>query len=95
LQTSLTLQTAILTDQLEWEEWKNVPGTMIPTQASVDKLIPDFYEKYNPALRQNAEDYIATLTDRFQQRIDYLKESDVKEKPELLEHLIKSLRVEP
>lgn len=94
LQTSLTMQTAILTDQLEWEEWKNVPGTMIPTKASVDKLIPDYYEKYNPALRQNAEDYIATLTDRFQQRIDYLKESDVKEKPELLEQLIKSLRVE-
>ena len=95
LQTSLTLQTAILTDQLEWEEWKTVPGTMIPTQASIDKLVPDYYEKYNPYLRQNAEDYIAMLTDRFQQRIDFLKESDVKEKPELLENLVNSLRVVP
>jgi len=93
LQTSLTLQTAILTDQLEWEEWKTVPGTLIPTKASVDKLIPDYYEKYNPATRENAEEYIDTLYNRFQQRIDFLKESDIKEKTELLGNLVNSLKI--
>lgn len=93
LQTSLTLQTAILTDQLEWEEWKTVPGTMIPTKDSVDKLVKDYYEKYNPYLRNSAEAYLETLSDRFQQRIDFLKESDVKEKPELLQQLLNSIKV--
>jgi phosphoenolpyruvate carboxykinase (ATP) len=93
LQTSLTLQTAILTEQLEWEEWKTVPGTMIPTQASISKLLPEYYEKYNPTTRNNAGEYLSTLSDRFQQRIDFLKESDVKEKPELLTQLISALKV--
>jgi phosphoenolpyruvate carboxykinase (ATP) len=93
LQTSLTLQTAILTDQLDWEEWKTVPGAYIPTKSSVDKLIPDYYEKYNPYIRSNPEQYLETLSDRFRQRIEFLKESDVKEKPELLDALVKSLQV--
>lgn len=93
LQTSLTLQTAILTDQLEWEEWKTVPGAYIPTQASVNKLVPDYYEKYNPYTRSNPDQYLETLADRFRQRIDFLKESDVKEKPELLDAMVKSLQV--
>lgn len=93
LQTSLTLQTAILTDQLEWEEWKNVPGTMLPTKESVDKLIPEYYTTYNPQTRQNNSDYFETLSDRFQQRIDYLKESDVKEKTDLLDNLVNSMKV--
>jgi phosphoenolpyruvate carboxykinase (ATP) len=93
LQTSLTLQTAILTDQLEWEDWKMVPGTMIPTKESIEKLLPGFYEKYNPTTRQNAGGFLETIKDRFQQRINFLNESDVKEKPELLSKLINSLRV--
>jgi len=93
LQTSLTLQTLILTDQLEWEEWKTVPGTMIPTQASIDKFVKDYYNIYNPDTRLNKTEYIDTLTDRFQQRIDFLRESDVKEKPELLLQLVDSLKV--
>ncbi len=94
LQTSLTLQTAILTDQLQWEEWKTVPGAMIPTKDSIDKLLPDYYDRYNPNTRGNAEEYIHTLMDRFQQRMDFLKESDVKDKPELLKELISSLKVQ-
>ncbi len=93
LQTSLTLQTAILTDQLEWEEWKNVPGTMIPTKASVDKLIANYYDKYNPYTRENSDDYYGTLSDRFQQRVNFLRESDVKDKPELLSKLVNSMIV--
>jgi phosphoenolpyruvate carboxykinase (ATP) len=93
LQTSLTLQTAILTDQLEWEGWKAVPGAMIPTQASIEKLLPGYYVKYNPLTRGNAPEYLATLSDRFQQRIDFLKGSDVQEKPELLGKLVESLKV--
>ncbi len=93
LQTSLTMQTAILTDQLEWEDWKAVPGAMIPTKESVDKLIPGYYDKYNPDIRGNASEYLATLADRFQQRVDFLKESDVREKPELLANLAAALRV--
>ncbi|HOD17581.1 MAG TPA: phosphoenolpyruvate carboxykinase (ATP) [Candidatus Cloacimonadota bacterium] len=92
LQTSLTLQTAILTDQLEWEDWNDVPGAKIPTQASVNKLIPDFYEKYNPYTRGSEEEYFNTLKDRFRQRMDFLKSSDLKEKPELLASLITSLQ---
>jgi phosphoenolpyruvate carboxykinase (ATP) len=95
LQTSLTLQTAILTEQLEWEPWKTVPGTMIPTKESIDKLLQNYYDKYNPYTRNNGENYIETLSDRFRQRMDYLRDSDVKEKPELLMKLMNSLLVTP
>jgi phosphoenolpyruvate carboxykinase (ATP) len=95
LQTSLTLQTAILTEQLEWEAWETVPGTMIPTKASIDKLIQNYYDKYNPYTRNNEEEYTGTLADRFRQRIDYLKDSDVREKPDLLAKLVNSLIVTP
>jgi phosphoenolpyruvate carboxykinase (ATP) len=93
LQTSLTIQTAILTDQLEWEEWKTVPGTLIPTKESIDRLVTGYYDRYNPATRQNLEDYYEMLADRFKQRIDFLKESDVKDKPETLANLLNSLKV--
>lgn len=91
--TSLTLQTAVLTDQLEWQNWDVLPGTMIPTKESIDKVLPGYFDKYNPATRQNPDAYIELLQDRFQQRIDFLKGSDVKEKPELLAHLIEALKL--
>ena len=93
LQTSLTLQTAILTDQLEWETWDVLPGAMIPTRESVNKILPGYYEKYDPKLRNNPEDYYAMLKDRFQQRIEFLISSDVREKPEMLDKLVNSLRL--
>ena len=93
LQTSLTLQTAILTDSLEWEPWKLLPGSMIPTKASMKKLIPDYYEKFDPEKRKNIKDYHTMIRSRFRQRIDFLESSDIVNKPELLEKLIAALKV--
>ena len=93
LTTSLTMQTAILTDQLEWEAWDMLPGAMIPTSASIEKILPGYYEKYHPQKRGNMADYINLLKDRFAQRIDFLKGSDVKEKPETLEQLVNALQI--
>lgn len=93
LQTSLTLQTAILTDKLEWQEWDIMPGAMIPTKDSVDKIIPGYYDMYNPAVRENMYDYLTALRDRFQQRKNFLKASDVSQKPELLARLLEALEL--
>ena len=91
LQTSLTLQTAILTDSLEWEVWELLPGTLIPTQESINKIVPGYYEKYNPRTRNNIEAFKMLLHDRFHQRVNFLKSSDLQQKPELLNKLINSL----
>jgi len=91
LKTSLTLQTALLTDALDWEPWNALPGAMIPTRESIDKLLPGFYDRYDPAKRGNMDKYLATLKDRFQQRRDYLRDSDLKERPELQAEIIKVL----
>jgi phosphoenolpyruvate carboxykinase (ATP) len=93
LQTSLTIQSAILTDSLEWEKWDMLPGAMIPTKASIDKILPGYYERYNPKKRNNMAEYKALLKDRFQQRIDFLNGSDLASKPELLKKLVKALKV--
>lgn len=93
LNTSLTMQTAILTDALEWEPWDMLPGSMIPTKESVDKIIPGYYDKYQPTTRGNMEKYKATLDDRFRQRREYLSNSDLKERPELLKDIIDHLQL--
>ncbi|MDB2415112.1 phosphoenolpyruvate carboxykinase (ATP) [Rickettsiales bacterium] len=93
LQTSLALQTAILTDKIEWEDWDLLPGAKIPTKASIDKIIPGFYNTYNPANVDNLFDYITVLKDRFAQRRNFLETSDLSTKPELLEGLVKSLNI--
>ncbi len=93
LQTSLTLQTGILMGQLEWEDWDMLPGAMIPTKESVEKILPGYYERYHPKNRENLSDYIALLKDRFEQRREYLKASDVTTKPELLKNLIEALQI--
>lgn len=93
LKTSLTLQTAILTDALQWEPWDMLPGAMIPTKESVDKLIPGYYDKYLPQNRGNMADYLHLLQDRFTQRIEFLKGSDMQEKPEVLAELLKTLTI--
>ncbi len=93
LKTSLSLQTAILTDALQWEEWDLLPGAMIPTKESIEKLVPDYYAKYDPAKRQNLKEYKKLVKGRFQQRIEFLQNSDVAEKPELLAKLVASLKV--
>ncbi|HPY96136.1 MAG TPA: phosphoenolpyruvate carboxykinase (ATP) [Candidatus Cloacimonadota bacterium] len=93
LQTSLTLQSGILLDQLEWEDWDALPGAMIPTKESVDKILPGFYDKYNTATRENMKEYKELLQSRFQQRIDFLKQTDIATKPEMLEKLINALSI--
>ncbi len=93
LKDSLTLQTAILTDQLEWKTWDQLPGAMVPTEASLEKIIPGFYKKYDPAFRQNFNDYLELLKDRFIQRKQFLIDSDLQTKPELLEKLVGSLEI--
>lgn len=93
LQTSLTLQTGILLDQLEWEDWDMLPGAMIPTKESVDKILPGFYDKYNTATRENMKEYKELLQSRFQQRIDFLKGTDIATKPEMLDKLINALSI--
>ncbi len=94
LQTSLTLQTAILMSQLQWEDWDILPGAMIPTRDSVDKIIPGYYDLYNPATRESMHDYQTVIKDRMNQRKEYLLNSDIKQKPELLEKLISALEPE-
>jgi phosphoenolpyruvate carboxykinase (ATP) len=91
LKTSLTLQTALLTDTLQWEPWNVLPGAMIPTRESVDKILPGYYDRYDPAKRGNMDKYLATLKDRFQQRRDFLRDSDLKERPELQTEIMKVL----
>ncbi|MFA7024536.1 MAG: phosphoenolpyruvate carboxykinase (ATP) [Candidatus Cloacimonadaceae bacterium] len=93
LKTSLTLQTAILTDQIEWEEWDMLPNAMIPTRASIEKILPGYYDRYDPKKRGNAKEYLGLLQDRFQQRTDYLLESDLKEKPETQKALLDALKL--
>lgn len=93
LKYSLTLQTAILTDQLEWEPWPLLPGAMIPTKDSVEKILPGYYDKYNPNKRQNMDKYIELLKNRFEQRREFLQNSDVQTKPELLKKLLDALHI--
>lgn len=91
LKTSLTLQTAILLDQLEWEDWNLLPGAKIPTRESIEKILPGYYDRYDPARRGNPENYLALLKDRFQQRRDYLLGSDLTERPELQQKVVEAL----
>ncbi len=93
LKTSLTLQSALLMDQLEWEPWPVLPGAMIPTQASSEKILPGYYDRYDPAKRGNMDKYLELLKDRFQQRQDYLQGSDLTERPELQQAVVTALKL--
>lgn len=94
LQTSLTLQSAILMDKLEWEDWSCLPGAQIPTRASIEPLLPGYYDTYHPDNVENREQYVKTLQDRFRQRTDYLQNSDLHNKPRLLIKLVTALSVQ-
>lgn len=91
LQTSLTLQTAILTEKLEWEDWKLLPGAQVPTAASVDDILPGYSQIYNAQKRKNMEEYMSLMEDRFSQRRAFLASSDLKSKPDLLSMLVEKL----
>jgi len=66
---------------------------MIPTRESIEKILPGYYDRYDPAKRDNIEDYKELLKDRFQQRKDFLAESDLKEKPDTQKALLDALDV--
>lgn len=93
LQTSLTLQTALLTDRLTWVDWDVLPGAQIPEKKSVERILPGFFDNYDPARVENSEEYAATVRDRFMQRRNFLQNSDLHHKPELLLRLVNSLMV--
>jgi len=93
LKMSLGLQTAVLCGTLEWEDWDLIPGLQIPTRKSADKIWPGYYETYDPARVENKDAYQTLLRDRFQQRIDFLKGTDVAQKPKLLKNLVGALKV--
>jgi phosphoenolpyruvate carboxykinase (ATP) len=93
LQTSLTLQTAILTDQLEWQDWELLPGALIPTKQSLEAILPGFYDTYDPQKRQNLTEYMELLKGRFNQRREFLESTDLNTKPELLAKLIEALNI--
>ncbi len=92
LKTSLMLQTMILTDKLEWEEWSAIQGILIPTKESVDKALPGYYDRYNPRTRVNIDDYNHLIRDRFAQRRQFLISSDLTQKPYLLSNLERVLQ---
>lgn len=93
LKTSLTLQSSILLDKMEWEEWGLLPGAQIPARNAMEKILPGFYDTYNPANVENESEFLETLKDRFEQRKRYLEKSDLNEKPDLLASLVKSLTI--
>lgn len=94
LNTSLTLQTAVLTGTIEWEEWDIFPGALIPSKDSIDKIIPGYYDKYNPRNRQNLEKYNTLFKSRINLRREFLKSTDIRTKPDLLQKLLESLHSE-
>lgn len=94
LQTSLTLQSMILMDKLEWEDWSLLPGAQIPKRNCMEKILPGYYDDYNPQNVDNDSEYIKTLKDRFAQRRHFLEGTeDLNCKPELLAKLTASLQI--
>ena len=89
----LTLQTAVLTGELEWEDWGLIPGAQLPTKESVEKRLPGYYDMYNPESVKNRNEYLDTIKDRFKQRIGFLNGTDVAEKKELWASLANALRI--
>ncbi len=93
LKTSLTIQTAILLNKLEWEDLDFLPGAQIPARKSIDALLPGYYDAYDPAQVENRAAYLATLRGRFRQRMMFLQSSDLHDKPSLLLSLINALGI--
>lgn len=90
LATSHTLHTAILMDKITWRPWDLLPGASIP-EDGIDEILPGYSAKYNPATVLNYEGYVHTMSDRFQQRRDFLEQSRHKEGADIFLPLIKAL----
>ncbi|MGE4264471.1 MAG: phosphoenolpyruvate carboxykinase [Desulfovibrio sp.] len=93
LKTSLRLQTALLLNELQWEDLDILPGAQIPTRASVEAILPGYYDAYHPANVENRPAYLATVRSRFRQRMVFLQSSDLHDRPGLLLNLINALGV--
>jgi len=93
LATSLRLQTALLLNELEWEDLDILPGAQIPTKKCMDAILPGYYETYDPAGVDNRAAYLSTVRSRFRQRMVFLQSSDLHDKPGLLLSLINALGV--
>ncbi len=91
LKTSLTLQSALLLNQLQWEDLDILPGAQIPTKKSVDALLPGYYDTYHPGKVENREAYLSTVRSRFRQRMVFLQASDLHDEPGLLLSLTNAL----
>jgi len=93
LQSSLTLQSSLLLERLEWVDWDLLPGAQLPKPESIEKLLPGYAALYDPSLVGNRDRYVATLKDRFHQRRVFLQNSDLHNRPELLMRLVNALMV--
>jgi len=93
LKTSLTLQSAIVLDHLQWEDWDALAGAQIPTRASVEKFLPGYCDVFHPAAVHRSDAYLETLRDRFRQRQNFLRSTDLIEQPALLDKLSSRLRI--
>lgn len=93
LATSLRLQTALLLDELEWEDLDILPGAQIPARESVEAILPGYYDRYHPANVENHAAYLSTIRSRLRQRMVFLQSSDLHDKPGLLLSLINALGV--
>jgi phosphoenolpyruvate carboxykinase (ATP) len=93
LQSSLTLQTSLLLNRLEWEDWDLLPGAQLPKAESIEKFLPGYAALYDPKRVENRDRYVETLKDRFHQRRVYLQNSDLHNRPELLMRLVNALMV--
>jgi len=93
LNSSLRLSTAILCNELEWQPWSYLPGAMIPKPESVDLILPGYSKKYNPEEMADAAAYQQLLADRFRQRREFLQNSDLKQRPELLSRFVNALQI--
>jgi len=93
LETSLTLQTAIILGELEWEDWELLPGAQLPTRDSVEKILPGYFDAYDPRRVNKPDKYVATLTDRMRRRKEFIQRSDIKDRPDLLIKLTQTLKL--
>jgi phosphoenolpyruvate carboxykinase (ATP) len=88
LKLSLTLQSKILTGEIEWQPWELLPGAMVPKASSIDLIWPGYSKLFSFDHIANKDHYLEYLKDRFEQRRQFLLKSDVNQKPELLKRLL-------
>lgn len=91
LKLSHRLQTAILLDEIEWVPWEALPGALIPSADSIEKIWPGYSKVFDPKPMMESPGYRETLRDRMAQREDFL-EANLADAPEIREKLVDSLR---